>query len=272
MAQTGFTPISNYYSATAAAVPTAGNLVAGELAINTADGKLFYKDSSGVVQTIASKAGNLNVSSFSGGTTGLTPSTATTGVITLAGTLAVTNGGTGVTTSTGSTNNVLSTSPTLTTPIIATTMGVGGATPAASGSGITFPATQSASSDANTLDDYEEGTWTPTLTGPTAITYTERAGFYTKIGNMVYVKFNLRGAWVSGGQAVISTLPFTGSAVGGWGGYITYQDNTNTSGIYFYIGGGGNNLQGLYANAQNWVPSTTASAYIYGMATYAVSP
>ena len=56
MAQTGFTPISNYYSATATNVPTAGNLVAGELAINTADGKLFYKDSSGVVQTIASKS------------------------------------------------------------------------------------------------------------------------------------------------------------------------------------------------------------------------
>jgi hypothetical protein len=55
MAQTGFTPISLYYTATAAATPTAGNLVAGELAINTADGKLFYKDSAGVVQTLASK-------------------------------------------------------------------------------------------------------------------------------------------------------------------------------------------------------------------------
>ena len=56
MAQTNYTPISLYYSATATNVPTAGNLVAGELAINTADGKLFYKDSSGVVQTLASKA------------------------------------------------------------------------------------------------------------------------------------------------------------------------------------------------------------------------
>jgi len=55
MAQTGFTPISLYYTTTAAAVPTAGNLVAGELAINTADGKLFYKDSGGVVQTLATK-------------------------------------------------------------------------------------------------------------------------------------------------------------------------------------------------------------------------
>jgi hypothetical protein len=57
MAQTNFTPISLYYSTTAAAVPTAGNLVAGELAINTQDGKLFYKDAAGVVQTIATKGG-----------------------------------------------------------------------------------------------------------------------------------------------------------------------------------------------------------------------
>jgi hypothetical protein len=57
MAQTGFTPISIYYSSTATNVPTAGNLVAGELAINTADGKLFYKDSAGVVQVIGTKGG-----------------------------------------------------------------------------------------------------------------------------------------------------------------------------------------------------------------------
>ena len=57
MAQSGFTPISIYYSATATNVPTAGNLVAGELAINTADGKLFYKDSAGVVQVIGTKGG-----------------------------------------------------------------------------------------------------------------------------------------------------------------------------------------------------------------------
>ena len=101
MAQTNYTPISLYYSTTASAAPTSGNLVDGELAINTNDGKLYYKDSSGVVQTIASKAGNTNVSSFSGGSTGLTPSTATTGAVSLAGTLAVGYGGTGATTLTG---------------------------------------------------------------------------------------------------------------------------------------------------------------------------
>jgi hypothetical protein len=55
MAQTGYTPIQLYYSATTTNAPTAGNLAAGELAINTADGKLFYKDSSNAVQVIAWK-------------------------------------------------------------------------------------------------------------------------------------------------------------------------------------------------------------------------
>ena len=53
MAQSGYTPIQLYYSTTASTAPTAGNLVAGELAINTNDGKLFYKDSSNVVQVLA---------------------------------------------------------------------------------------------------------------------------------------------------------------------------------------------------------------------------
>jgi len=57
MAQSGFTPISIYYSTTASAVPTAANLVPGELAINTNDGKLYYEDSSGVVQVLATKGG-----------------------------------------------------------------------------------------------------------------------------------------------------------------------------------------------------------------------
>jgi hypothetical protein len=55
MAASGFTPIQLYYSSTAATTPSASNLLAGELAINTNDGKLFYKDSGGSVQTLASK-------------------------------------------------------------------------------------------------------------------------------------------------------------------------------------------------------------------------
>jgi hypothetical protein len=120
MAASGFTPISLYYSTTAAAVQLAANLVPGELAINTADGKLYFENSSGVVTLLASSATVAPVTTFSAGTTGFTPSTATSGAITLAGTLNVANGGTGVTTSTGTGSVVLSTSPTLVTPLLGT--------------------------------------------------------------------------------------------------------------------------------------------------------
>jgi hypothetical protein len=60
MAQTGYTPILNYASGTASAVPLAANLTSSasgaELALNYADGKLFYKDSGGVVKLLASSA------------------------------------------------------------------------------------------------------------------------------------------------------------------------------------------------------------------------
>jgi hypothetical protein len=57
MSQAGYTPLSLYYSTTASAVPTSGNLVAGELAINILDGKLYYKNSAGTVALLASTSG-----------------------------------------------------------------------------------------------------------------------------------------------------------------------------------------------------------------------
>ena len=53
--------------------------------------------------------------------------------------------------------------------------------------GIKFPATQSASADANTLDDYEEGTWTPTL--PNGGTFYANYARYTRIGQQVTVYY-----------------------------------------------------------------------------------
>jgi len=61
MAATGYTPLSLYYSATATNTPTAPNLVNGELAINITDGKLYYKDNTGVVQVLATKAATSGV-------------------------------------------------------------------------------------------------------------------------------------------------------------------------------------------------------------------
>jgi len=97
MSATNFTPIQLYRSTTAAAVPLAANLAAGELAINITDGKLYYNDG-GVVKLLASNAATTVVNTLSFGTTGLTPSTATSGAVTVAGTLVVGNGGTGLTT------------------------------------------------------------------------------------------------------------------------------------------------------------------------------
>jgi hypothetical protein len=58
MAQAGYTPISLYYSTTAAAVPVNTNLASGELAINITDGKLYYKNNGGTVTLLASSAGS----------------------------------------------------------------------------------------------------------------------------------------------------------------------------------------------------------------------
>lgn len=78
---------------------------------------------------------------------------------------------------------------------------------------VAFPATQNPSANANTLDDYEEGTWTPAVQfggAAVGLTYTSRTGFYTKIGNLVNIQFDLlmsaKGS--STGTATITGLPF----------------------------------------------------------------
>jgi hypothetical protein len=99
------------------------------------------------------------------------------------------------------------------------TIGVGDATPSTSGAGITFPATQSASSNANTLDDYEEGTVTPSVRDNVydvncSYTLTSSAGQYTKIGRQVTYTFTMTFATFSAGngQWFSVDLPFAPSA------------------------------------------------------------
>jgi hypothetical protein len=92
--------------------------------------------------------------------------------------------------------------------------------------GITFPATQVALSDANTLDDYEEGAWTPTVAGgTTAGTYTLSSvnAYYTKIGNQVTVWASFGFSAASGGTGFISIggLPFSYKANSAISGTIT---------------------------------------------------
>jgi hypothetical protein len=148
------------------------------------------------------------------------------------------------------------------------TISVGNATPSTSGAGITFPATQSASSDANTLDDYEEGTWNITVSysGSTSgVTYAARTGYYTKIGNVVTVQgaVSLSSKGTGSGTVRIS-LPF--QTIGDRGGLAvgnTQQITVNNSPrelmvegatSYFvirYPNGTGNTTEILYGDISN---------------------
>jgi hypothetical protein len=151
----------------------------------------------------------------------------------------VLNGTSGLTTNSG-------------TVISASTIGVGGTTPSASGAGISFPATQSASTDANTLDDYEEGTWTPTATN---VTITSAVGTYTKIGRYVYLTFY--GVWpatANGNAVLIQGLPFTSKtqSAGTGGGAISY--NGSNTDFYLVVG---TNTTDISTNTSNIATNTS---------------
>jgi hypothetical protein len=124
-------------------------------------------------------------------------------------------------------------------------IGLGTAVPS-SGIGIAFPATQSASSDANTLDDYEEGTFTPTLTsGSGSITAYTAKGRYVKIGKSVTItmSFSITTAGTAGGVGNFNGLPFTtvnaGFGGGNRAGVCSFREDAVTGLWYFaYIDGG----------------------------------
>ena len=127
-------------------------------------------------------------------------------------------------------------------------VGIGITTPNANGgilqlsSGITFPATQVASADPNTLDDYEEGTWTPALVGTTAVAYYNQSGKYVKIGRMVHVQGLLQTSsqtfTSTAASLQISGLPFAPDDNTGYSGtpgsvngqYLNFDAASNTQG------------------------------------------
>lgn len=115
-------------------------------------------------------------------------------------------------------------------------------------SGITFPATQVAATDVNTLDDYEEGTFTPTIVGGTTAgvgTYTNQDGKYTKIGNIVHCQIYLGWTAHTGTGSILFSLPFTAAAGSGFAsGVIGTISNVALSAGYVAVAyvGDGNNL------------------------------
>ena len=149
-------------------------------------------------------------------------------------------------------------------------LGIGGATATTSGTGITFPATQSASSNANTLDDYEEGTFTPVLVPGSGSITTQRAyGYYTKIGNSVTVLFavSIDNGGTASGVGTLTGLPFTSQSVtpsiaGNRAGTCAAREDGLTGNWYFgYVLS--NTTQMVLSTSTNGALSyTNTSAYV----------
>lgn len=151
---------------------------------------------------------------------------------------------------------------------------------------ITFPATQNPSSDANTLDDYEEGTWTPVLAGSTVAgtyTYGVREGYYVKKGQDVFVSFTILLSAIAvaptGAFMQINGLPFTSNAAfrqGGqacdWSGFTNAKVRVgmqiNGSASFFYI-----SYNNAAATLESILPPAeiTAATHISGSFSYRAS-
>jgi hypothetical protein len=94
--------------------------------------------------------------------------------------------------------------------------------------------------DANTLDDYEEGTWSPTASssGWDSLTFTD-TGSYTKIGNIVHVmvKVSVDGSGTGSGDTIMGGLPFTSSSTGDYRSAISIFACRLASDIDTYVSG-----------------------------------
>jgi hypothetical protein len=125
----------------------------------------------------------------------------------------------------------------------AKTLILSGGDTTANGTGITFPATQSASSNANTLDDYEEGTYTPTITAsgggsPSGGGYT---GIYTKIGRTVFTTISITSVSKNTLSGVIRiSLPFPIANNANSTGCVRYGSFTTTAGTVLVVAQGFN--------------------------------
>jgi len=130
---------------------------------------------------------------------------------------------------------------------------------------LAFPATQNPSTNANTLDDYEEGTWTPSDASGAGLSFSSVNGRYTKIGSLVFASGQVTyPATADATNAAIGGLPFTASnaiAANLDGGYIVttnsvrqdlFQVNRNTTTFL------------IRTVANNGVPNSAYSGSILG--------
>ena len=138
------------------------------------------------------------------------------------------------------------------------------------GNGIDFSASAGSGASSSILDDYEEGTWTPVLSGATTTTYTSQIGRYTKIGNLVYILFDIQINSVGDGSTTtITGLPFSQSnndalAVSYWSGlavspyFVSFQIGGGPQALAVGITGAGPNITnglGIFGNSARIIAS-----------------
>jgi len=144
----------------------------------------------------------------------------------------------------------------------------------AAGHGINFSAAANSAPGAShsTLNDYEEGTWTPSITrsiSAPAVTYTTQLGSYTKIGRTVHVSGHLSWSANSGGSGHfrIAGLPFTVAT--GSANYST-MNSVDYSGVTFATNavtfGGYGAIGGTHIVLLNGLNNGTSSVVINGLA------
>ena len=202
-------------------------------------------------------------------TLGGSPSTALLNAVSMTlgwtGTLAVSRGGTGTgtagitafnnitgytasgATGTTSTNLVFSNSPSITTPTLVgdVTMSTGNLVVGTSGKGIDFSATPGTGTS-ELFDDYEEGTFTPTLSGATTTTYTAQTGRYTIIGRQVFFQCEIHINSLGNGSTTIMLLGGLPTAATPSTASVALYSNAATAIVFLtgFIGAaGGNSIQ-----------------------------
>jgi hypothetical protein len=153
--------------------------------------------------------------------------------------------------------------------------------------GINFPddASSSASSDANTLDDYEEGTWTPVYSDGTnnATSYVsdQQQGSYTKIGNLVHIQVQIKPDNIGSvsGALRIEGLPFTSKNVGARPafsvGFAEGMSITGSESIHGFVNQGGTHIVLRQFDSTSGDSSLTTTEFpvngrLVGSATYLV--
>ena len=135
--------------------------------------------------------------------------------------------------------------------------------------GLTFNGDTAA---ANALDDYEEGTWTPSLGANSGRsgTWSSTLGIYTKIGNIVHLYFGITGSAMyftsELGYQNITGLPFTAANPTGYSNYSGSWSGdavTRSSGGHVYL-----HTTNIYMHARNESPSSTGVSGIGGYISY----